>query len=166
MIDKAFKTLGASVAGSPSEPVLPRKARVFIVEDHPVVRQAMCHRFNSEPDLAVCGQADQADDAFQQIVAVQPDIAIVDLTLKQGSGLDLIPLLRQACPATKILVFSMHYESFHITKAMRSGADAYVPKEEGLTQVVSVIRQLLKDCLWAPIGAPNPLRSHSCAVTK
>lgn len=72
----ALKTLGTSVAGKSSEPVLPRKARVFIVEDHPVVRQAMRNRFNSEPDLAVSGQADQADDAFKQIVAAQPDIAI------------------------------------------------------------------------------------------
>ena len=101
-----------------------------------------------------------------QIVATRPDVAIVDWTLKQGSGLDLIPLLRKACPATKILVFSMHYESYHITQAMRSGAHAYVPKEEGLTQVVSVIRRLLKDCLAAPLSAPNPLHSHSCAVTR
>ena len=84
---------------------------------------------------------------------MRPDMAVVDLTLKQGTGLELIAQLRLSCPGLKILVFSMPYEFFHITAALRAGADGYVSKEEGMAQLVWGIRRVLR-------GALAPLRAH------
>lgn len=120
-----------------------RKRRVFVVEDHAVVREGIVRLINDEDDLEVCGQADCAEEALRGITANPPAIAIVDLSLKNSSGLDLIQSLRDKLPQLPVLVLSMHDESLHAERALRAGARGYVMKQEPPTQLMEAIRQVL-----------------------
>jgi DNA-binding NarL/FixJ family response regulator len=116
--------------------------RIYIVEDHPLVRRGWRLLLSLEPDFDVCGEVETQAQAFAQMRALQPDVAIVDLRLKEGNGLDLIPQLRAGCPRLKIVVFSMHGERFRVDQTLRAGADAFVLKEEGTVKVIRAIRQI------------------------
>lgn len=118
------------------------KARVFLVDDHPIVRRGFQLLLAIEPDLMVCGEADTAPEALQKIVALKPDVAIIDLSLKNGSGLDLIKQLRAQRLHLKLLVFSMREEGIYAERALRAGADGYLTKEEGTEKAIEVIRLL------------------------
>ncbi len=120
------------------------KIRVFLVDDHPIVRRGFQLLLAIEPDLAVCGEADTAPAALQEILAVKPDVAIVDLGLKGGSGLELIKQLRAHGLKTKLLVFSMRDEGVYGERALRAGADGYVTKEEGTEKAIHAIRLLMQ----------------------
>ncbi len=122
----------------------PRGAsRVFLVDDHPSVRRGMSLLLSFEPSLEVCGEAEDAEDAFAQIRRLAPNLAIVDLTLKRSSGLELILQLRAECPAVKILVVSMHDEARWVELALRAGAQGYLTKDECPDQLVQAIGQVL-----------------------
>ena len=131
-----------------SEPKSPAdekdKIRIFLVDDHPVVRQGIRLLVNQEPDLMVCGDADNAADAIRGIEAAKPRLAIVDLSLKESSGLELIKDLQIRCPKVLILVLSMHDESFYAERVLRAGARGYITKEEGTEKVVEGIRRILR----------------------
>jgi len=102
-----------------------------------------------EPDLMVCGEADSAPAALQKIVALKPDVAIIDLSLKGGSGLELIKQLRAQGLNLKVLVFSMRDEGVYAERALRAGAHGYITKEEGTEKAIAAIRLLMqgKRCL-------------------
>lgn len=119
-----------------------RKTRVFLVDDHPIVRRGFQVLFSLERDLEVCGEAEGASEAWQGIASLRPDVAVVDLSLKEGSGLELIRRLRAGNRKMRILVFSMHNEAAFVSQALQAGADAFVPKEQGGEQVLVTIRQL------------------------
>lgn len=121
-----------------------RKVGIFLVDDHPVVRQGIRLLVGQEPDLAVCGDSDNASDALKAIDQLKPDLAIVDLSLKSGSGMELIKDLQTRCPKVLILVLSMHDETFYAQRALRAGARGYINKEEGAEKVVEGIRRILK----------------------
>jgi DNA-binding NarL/FixJ family response regulator len=120
------------------------KIRVFLVDDHPIVRRGFQLLLGMEPDLAVCGEADSAPAALQMILALKPDVAIVDLSLKGGSGLELIKQLRAQDLKIKVLVFSMREEGVYAERAMRAGADGYVTKQEGTEKAIEAIRRLME----------------------
>ena len=120
------------------------KVRIFLVDDHPIVRRGFQLMINLERDLQVCGEADSASSALEKIAALQPDVAIVDLTLKSSSGLDLIKQLRISYPKLKILVFSMHDETFYAERVMRSGAHGYLTKEEGTEKAIEAIHWIVQ----------------------
>ena len=101
-----------------------QKRRVFIVDDHPLVREWLTTLINQQPDLAVCGEAATAAEAMQAVVASKPEVAIVDISLKDSSGIELIKDLKQACPGLVVLVLSMHEESHYAERALRAGAKA------------------------------------------
>ncbi len=120
------------------------KIRVFVVDDHPLVRQGIKTVVNQEPDLKVCGEAEDATEAAMAIAGVKPDVALVDLSLKRTDGLELIKDLRKRCPGVRVLVMSMHGESFYAQRALRAGARGYITKGEDTHRLVDGIRQVLK----------------------
>jgi DNA-binding NarL/FixJ family response regulator len=120
------------------------KARVFIVDDHPIVRRGLQFILNLEPNMMVCGEAESGPEALRKIPLAKPDVAIVDLSLKGGSGLDLIKDLRSQFPKLKLLVFSMHDEMFYAQRVLRLGAQGYITKEEGAERAVEALRLILK----------------------
>jgi DNA-binding NarL/FixJ family response regulator len=122
---------------------------VYLVDDHPLVREWLGNLLRLEPDFDVCGQAGEAPPALAAMTARPPDVAVVDLSLKQGSGLELIKSLRVQAPTTRIVVLSMHEEIGDIERALRAGALGYVTKREATGQIVTAIRQVHAGKLYA-----------------
>jgi len=118
------------------------KTRVFIVDDHPLVRESLAGLIDQQPDLSVCGEADRSSAALAAIGSAQPDVTIVDLSLADGSGLDLIRDLRQQYPRVAVLVLSMHDESLYAERALRAGARGYLMKRAASRDVVVAIRRV------------------------
>jgi DNA-binding NarL/FixJ family response regulator len=120
------------------------KIRIFLVDDHPIVRRGFQLLFALEPDLMVCGEADSGPTALQKILALKPDVAIVDLSLKASTGLDLIKQLRSQGSPVKLLVFTMRDEAMYAERALRAGADGYITKEEGAEKAIQAVRLLME----------------------
>jgi len=118
-----------------------KKTRIMIVDDHPIVRQGLTELINSESDLEVCAQAEDAHQALKLIREVHPDMAIVDISLKQTSGMELIKDINAQYPRLQVLALSMHDESLYAERALRAGARGYIMKQEATEKVVSAIRK-------------------------
>jgi DNA-binding NarL/FixJ family response regulator len=121
----------------------PPTRTVYVVEDHPLVRQGIATLISQQSDLEMAGEADNAHDALNDMEASPPDVAVVDLTLKDSSGLDLIKDLQIRLPRVQVLVLSMRDEGFYAERVLRAGARGYVTKEEGGKRVVEGIRKVL-----------------------
>ncbi len=119
------------------------KRKVFLVDDHPLVREWLTNLINQQPDLAVCGETESAPRALQAIAAAQPEVAIVDISLKDSSGIELIKSLKLSHPDVAVLVLSMHDESLYAERALRAGAKGYIMKRETTRKVIEGIRQIL-----------------------
>jgi DNA-binding NarL/FixJ family response regulator len=119
------------------------KKQIFLVDDHPLMRQALSQLISREADLAVCGEAEGAAEALRSIAALKPDAAVVDLTLKEGSGLDLVKDLKLRHPALPVLVLTMHDESAYAERLLRSGARGYVMKDQASDKIVTALRRVL-----------------------
>ena len=115
--------------------------RVFIVDDHPLVREWLANLLRLEHDLAVVGEASEPVAALAAMKAHPPEVAVVDISLEHGSGLDLIKDLRAQLPAVAVVVLSMHEEVTDLERAFRAGASGYVMKRESTSQIVEAIRQ-------------------------
>jgi len=120
-----------------------KKERVVIVDDHPLFRERLCELINHELDMEVCGEAGDAQQAIELVRNTSPDLAIVDITLKGSSGLELIKSIRELPTAVPVLVLSMHDESLYAERALRSGAAGYVTKHESAEKVLLAIRRVL-----------------------
>jgi DNA-binding NarL/FixJ family response regulator len=127
---------------------------VFIVDDHPLVREWLTTLINQQPDLAVCGESESAAQAFSAIGAAKPAIAIVDISLKDSSGLELLKSLKESFPEVALLVLSMHEEVHYAERALRAGARGYVMKRETTKKVVEAIRRILEGKLYLG-GSPR-----------
>jgi DNA-binding NarL/FixJ family response regulator len=125
------------------------RTRVFLVDDHPLVREWLANLLRHQPDLEVVGQAEDAVQAIAAMSAAPPDVAIVDLTLKSGSGIDLIKDLRDRVPETQAIVLSMREEVFDVERAFRAGARGYVMKGESTERIVDAIRQVRAGKVYA-----------------
>jgi DNA-binding NarL/FixJ family response regulator len=125
-----------------------RKRRVFLVDDHPLVREWLTNLINQQPDLVVCGEAEDAPRALQAIEAAQPDAAVVDITLARGNGIELIKDIKRIAPGVAIVVLSMHDESLYAERALRAGAKGYVMKRETSKKVVAALRQILEGKIY------------------
>jgi DNA-binding NarL/FixJ family response regulator len=123
--------------------------RIFVVDDHPLVRELLGNLLRLQPDLLVIGEAGEPAAALAAIAAEPPDIAIVDISLERGSGLDLIKDLRTQFPSVGIVVLSMHEEITDLERAFRAGASAYVMKRESTGQIVEAIRQVRDGRIFA-----------------
>lgn len=119
------------------------KARIVIVDDHPIVREHLAQLINQATDMTVCGQAADAPQALKVIDATKPDMAIVDLSLQNSPGLDLIKDIRATHPRLPVLVLSMHDESRYAERALRAGAKGYIMKQEATEQIMTAIRRVL-----------------------
>lgn len=122
----------------------PKKIRVFLVDDHQFVRESLSVLLGQEPDLTVCGEADNAAAAEREILEKQPDLAIVDMSLNGSSGFDLIRVLHREIPALRILALSMHDEKLYAERCIRAGAHGYLMKRESSKRIVDAVRDVLK----------------------
>jgi len=121
----------------------PVRTRVLLVDDHPVLRRGMKAMIDEEPDMRVCGEADGVQLALDQIRLSEPDVVIVDLSIKDGDGLELIAQIRLRWPAIKSLVLSMFDEAIYAHRALRAGAMGYIMKGRAATSVIEGIRTIL-----------------------
>jgi DNA-binding NarL/FixJ family response regulator len=148
----------------PTEDIQPDDARtrVLLVDDHPVMRQGMAAIINEEPDLVVCGQADGVRDAIAAAAQTRPHVALVDLSVADGDGLELIRDLKTRFPDVRSLVLSMYDETVYAERALRAGALGYVMKAEAATTVMAAIRKVLRGETYlsprmsAKLGAAPP----------
>jgi DNA-binding NarL/FixJ family response regulator len=121
----------------------PDPARIVLVDDHPMVRERLAEVINREPDLSVCGEAEDRGGALEVIGRVRPRLAIVDLTLKRSNGLDLVKDLRVMHPELLILVLSMQDENLYAERVIRAGAHGYITKQEATRKILDAIRQVM-----------------------
>ena len=125
-----------------SETVAPKR-RVFIVDDHPLVREGLTNLINSQSDLMVCGEAKDSSEAIDAITKELPDVAIIDISLTNESGLELIKSLAKQFPQVAVVVLSMHDETLYAERALRAGARGYVMKHETSKSVLASIRRVI-----------------------
>ena len=138
------------------------KVGVVIVDDHPIVREQLAELINREKDIYVCGQADNIRDGFEVIKRGEAQVAIVDISLKGSSGLELIKNLKKASLNVPVLVLSMHEESLYAERALHSGAKGYITKHAESTKVMFAIRQILAGEIYlAPHVTSNILSKLS-----
>jgi DNA-binding NarL/FixJ family response regulator len=124
------------------------KRRIFIVDDHPLVREWLTNLIDQQPDLVVCGEAESAEEGKKGILAQQPDAAVVDISLKDSSGIELIKDLKKSSPTVAVIVLSMHDESHYAQRAMLAGASGYIMKRETTRNVVAAIHKVLEGRLF------------------
>jgi DNA-binding NarL/FixJ family response regulator len=120
------------------------KYRIFVVDDHPIVRRGLRELVADEADLEICGEAEDVTQAMQQIDATCPDLVVVDLTLKSGHGLELIQEIKARNVCVKMLVSSVHDESLFAERALRAGAAGYVSKRESPEKIIDAMRCVLR----------------------
>ncbi len=120
-----------------------KSIRVFLVDDHPLVRQALKLAMRHERDMEVCGEADDRDEALKGIADAEPDLAIVDLRLRDSDGLELVRDLRDQHPKVLSLVLSMQDESMTAERAVRAGARGYISKREAPCKIIEAVRKVL-----------------------
>ena len=119
------------------------KKKIFVVDDHPMMRDGLRALISAESDLEICGEADDAAPALDQMESLAPDLAIVDITLRSSNGLELIKDLQIRLPGTPALVISMHDESLYAERVLRAGGRGYVMKQEGGKKLMEAIRRVL-----------------------
>ena len=124
------------------------KAKVFLVDDHPLVREMLKSLIEQQSDMSACGEAGDAAQALKGIAAGKPDVAIIDLSLKESSGLELIKQIKQRHPQVSQIVLSMHDEKLYAERVLRAGARGYVMKRESTRQIVAAIRAVQSGKLW------------------
>jgi DNA-binding NarL/FixJ family response regulator len=133
-------------------PIAPNKAaarkRILLVDDHPLMREGMRGTINREPDLMVCGEAANANQAVAAFQKLAPDLALVDITLPGRSGLDLVKDLKAIRPRALILAISMHDESLYAERMLRAGASGYITKDQPPAELLKAIRQVLDNRVY------------------
>jgi len=119
------------------------RARVFIVDDHPIVRKGIADLLRQAPDMEVCGDAATIEDALRKIAELAPELVVVDLSLPGAGGLDLLKDLSLRHPELKAVVLSMHDETLFAERALRAGARGYVMKQEAVNELETALRRVL-----------------------
>lgn len=127
---------------------LNRVARILIVDDHPMMRDGLTAQISTQPDLEVCGEAEDVADALLLVRSTSPDLAIIDVSLKKGHGLELIKQIKARFPAVKMLVLSAYHESLFGERALRAGANGYLNKQETRQKLFQAIRAILAGELY------------------
>jgi DNA-binding NarL/FixJ family response regulator len=129
-----------------------RKRKIFIVDDHPIVRRGLSQMINQETDLTVCGEADSAQHALEFLKKFQPDLMIVDISLQGIDGIELIKIIKARYGNLPVLVVSMHDESLFAERALRVGARGYIMKQEAIEKMMEAIRRVLQGELYISEG--------------
>jgi len=141
------------------------KHKVLIVDDHPIVRHGLGELIARQPDLEMCGDAADVPQALRQIEAHRPDVAVIDISLEGGNGIELIERIRALYPDVKMLVSSMHDEKIFAGRALRAGALGYINKRESIRKVVDAVRHVLRGEIYLSPQMANRLL-HRAAVGK
>jgi DNA-binding NarL/FixJ family response regulator len=139
-------------------------SRILIVDDHPTVREGLGRRIASQPDFEVCGEAAEASFALSEYARLQPDVVIVDLALKDGSGLELIKILRGRYPEARALVHSMYDERLYADRCLRAGAMGYVNKESDPDVVICALRSVMSGRVFLSEEMTNRILNRTCKV--
>src|SRR4029077_7368233 len=137
-----------------------RKSRVFIVDDHPLVREGLGNLINGQDDLIVCGEAEDSAQAIAGIIQARPDVALIDLSLRNESGLELVKDLGKQCPFVALIVLSMHDEALYAERALRAGRRGYVMKRETSKSVLASIRRLLEGGVYVSERVVNRMANR------
>jgi DNA-binding NarL/FixJ family response regulator len=119
-----------------------RKLKVLLIDDHPLVREWLTSLVNQQPDMTVCGEAESMQGALKILKAAGPDIAVVDLSLKDASGLELVKTIKAKWPQVGIVVLSMHDEDVYAERCIRAGARGYVMKRESTKRIITAIHEV------------------------
>lgn len=148
-----------------------RKRRILLVDDHTVVRESLAQLINGQGDLEVCCQTDSANKALGIVARSAPDLVVVDLSLKDGSGLELIKQIAALRADLPIMVLSMHDENIYAERALRAGALGYVMKSEDSQTVMRALRRVLQgqvhvseamsECMVHKLVGRPALENHS-----
>jgi DNA-binding NarL/FixJ family response regulator len=118
-------------------------SKILIVDDHPVVREGLAMHLANQADLELCGEAEDMPGAMAALKSVKPDLAIIDISLKQGSGIDLIKRISDSYPAIRILTWSMYPDNLYAERALQAGAHGYLHKGRATAQLIDAIRAVL-----------------------
>ncbi len=137
-----------------------KKKTVFVVDDHPIVRQGLTLLINQEADLAVCGEAEEMHSALSAIQTTRPDILVVDISLNGPDGLELLKNIRLASPRLPVLILSMHDESIYAERALRAGANGYIMKQEATEKVLVALRRILSGEIYVSDRIANSMLRH------
>jgi DNA-binding NarL/FixJ family response regulator len=137
-----------------------RKNKVFLVDDHPIVRQGLTLLINRESDLAVCGEAEEMHSALKSIDSTRPDIVVLDISLNGPDGLDLLKHLRARHPKLPVLMLSMHDESIYAERTLRAGANGYIMKQEATEKVLIALRRILSNEIYVSDRIANNMLRH------
>jgi DNA-binding NarL/FixJ family response regulator len=136
------------------------KAAVVLVEDHPMFRERLAELINKEPDLEVCGEADNIRDGFDLITQRGAQVAIIDISLQGASGLELLKNLKAASVTIPVLILSMHDESLYAERALRAGARGYITKNEASAKVMTALRQVLAGEIYVGTKAATKILAN------
>jgi DNA-binding NarL/FixJ family response regulator len=124
------------------------RQRIFLVDDHPITRQGVAALINQQPNLIVCGEADSAYEALELIPKANVDMAVVDITLKTTSGIELMKSIKSQFPHLPVLMMSMHEESMYAERSLRAGAKGYIMKQEANSKILDAINAILRGELY------------------
>ena len=124
------------------------RRQVFLVDDHTILREGLATLINQSDDLQICGEASTSEEALDRIPQTKPDLVVVDLSLPDSGGMELLRLLKLRHPEIPALVLSMHDESVYAKRALRAGAKGYIMKQEAITEVQVAIRRVLEGGLY------------------
>lgn len=127
---------------------MPNKSKILLVDDHPLVREWLANLINQQTDLQVCGEASNAATALAAIGTTKPQVAVVDIMLEGGSGIELIKNIRALHPSVIVVVLSMHDEKLYAERALRAGARGYIMKREATKKVLLALRCVLAGKLY------------------
>lgn len=135
------------------------KKQILVVEDHPIFRLGLRELINQEPDMIVCGEAQDAGRAWQEITRLQPDLVIADITLEDGDGIELTKRIKRHYKAMPVLILSLHDEFLYAERALHAGARGYIMKQEAMELVVTAARQVLAGKIYLN----EPMKEHILA---
>ena len=124
------------------------RKRIFVVEDHPIVREGIALLVNREPDLAICGEASDADEALEAIRTAHPHLVLMDISIRGCNGIELTKNILKQHPGLRVIMLSMHDEALYAERALKAGARGYVMKHEAPDVVLKAIRQVLSGELY------------------
>jgi len=117
--------------------------RILLVDDHPIMRHGLAQLIQMEPGLEVCGQAGSAMDGLEAIQKLKPDVAVIDLTLPDKNGLELLKDVHAMVPGVKCIVLSMHDENLYAERALKAGARGYIMKEAAAENLINALQRVL-----------------------
>jgi DNA-binding NarL/FixJ family response regulator len=124
------------------------KKRLFILDDHPMMREGLAQLINHEPDLEICGQAGSGKDLDSQVATANPDLLLADISLPDKNGLEVLKDMQALRPGLPVLVISMHDESLYAERVLRAGGRGYIMKQEGGKKMMEAIRQVLSGRIY------------------